>query len=74
MIKILWAAFAIFVLLALVKENGGIEGWIEPAKPQYKGPLISCSKLTSNSEITSCMSNNCLFDRAELNAPHCNTR
>ena len=74
MVKLIWAAFAIFVLVAIVKEMGGIDGWIDPAKPQAKGPLITCSKLASNSEITNCMSNNCVFDRPELNAPHCNAR
>ena len=74
MVKLIWVAFAVFVLIAIIKENGGIDGWIEPAKQSYKGPLITCSKLTNNAEAAACMSNNCLFDRPELNAPHCNAR
>jgi len=74
MVKLVWAAFAVFVLIAIIKENGGIDGWVEPAKPNYKGPLITCSKITNNAEAASCMANNCLFERPELNAPHCNAR
>ena len=74
MVKLFWAAFAIFVLIAIIKKNGGIDGWIDPAKPDIPGPLLTCSKLKENAEIADCMSNNCLFDRPELNAPHCNVR
>ena len=72
--KLIWLAFGIFVVVALIKENGGIDGWIEPAKPQRQGPLVTCSKLSSYREISDCMARNCLFDQPELNAPQCNIR
>ena len=72
--KLVWLVIAVFALIVLIKENGGIDGWIEPAKPERQGPLISCSKLTENRDKADCFARNCLFDRSELNAPHCNVR
>jgi len=74
MVKLMWAAFATFVVIAIISEMGGIDGWIEPTKPNYEGALIRCSKMTNNADAMNCMADNCLFDRPELNAPHCNVR
>jgi hypothetical protein len=72
MVKIIWIIFGIIILVAAIRENGGVDGWIEPATPEYQGAIMTCSELAGNREKSDCMAKNCLFDNEDLNSPSCN--
>ncbi len=68
------AAFLLFVAIVVIKHYGGIEGWIEPASQVPQTAFLQCMNLSENREKMECMAQNCLYDKAELNARHCTPR